>query len=356
MSREPTPSFPKSLLDHHRKELSPVLDRWQKDGQVPPTLLLTGVEGGGTEEFAKHLVQWIFCEKSGFNENAILNQEENSLDLFAAAPEAAPLKPAGQNLLTEPCLQCTSCKRFSQNQVLDFFVISPEESETGKSSSLKIDQLDFIRNQLGFGPKEAPFKVFLIHRADRMTSQAANSLLKILEEPPSRWVFIMTTSDPSLLLPTIISRCQVLRLKPIHPLALEAILVEEGLPSERLRAALDEGAQSYGQSIRWAQDSLWEMRTKVRNFVAQPEKSFSDLLDWASGKHESFIELLDTLDHYGSQILKGAKAPREDLEDKEHLLRLLEKNFETRVRLSAPVNRKLLAQDLLAQWSNANRG
>ena len=74
------------------------------------------------------------------------------------------------------------------------------DSEEGVTSTgaLKIDQFRRLKETAGYGAHEGSHRVILIPNADRMTTQAANSVLKILEEPPRGWVFILTASDPTL--------------------------------------------------------------------------------------------------------------------------------------------------------------
>ena len=109
------------------------------------------------------------------------------------------------------------CQRALKGSWVDFTEIRPEDEEEGRPGSLKIDQFRKLKESQGFGAHEGGYRIFLIPDADRMTPQAANSVLKILEEPPKGWIFFLTASDPTLVLPTVLSRCQSLKLRPFDP-------------------------------------------------------------------------------------------------------------------------------------------
>ncbi len=101
----------------------------------------------------------------------------------------------------ESCNSCFSCKKIENNTSTDFNIISPV------NSVIKISAIRELKNNIYFQPLENKKKVYIIDDADKMTLEASNSLLKILEEPPDYAVLILITSVPDLILPSIISRC-----------------------------------------------------------------------------------------------------------------------------------------------------
>jgi DNA polymerase-3 subunit delta' len=121
------------------------------------------------------------------------------------------------------------------------YVRRPSLSDPSKTSNKQVMyHLHRIEDDLlrptQFRPVEGAYKVFLITDAELMNQRAANAFLKVLEEPPAQTVFVLTTSRPEQLLPTIASRCQRLRFDPLVPEAIEAALTD--------REAIDEGAAS----------------------------------------------------------------------------------------------------------------
>lgn len=131
--------------------------------------------------------------------------------LFAQA-----LNCTGKN--NPPCGECLSCRKTKNGSHPDLFCLVPG------GPSLKIEQIREIKESLYYFPVEGRKKICLIYEADRLTLPAANSLLKILEEPPEDLVFILLSSRPWSLPPTVLSRCFHFSLKPLEEREIELIL------------------------------------------------------------------------------------------------------------------------------------
>ncbi len=109
----------------------------------------------------------------------------------------------------KPCGSCSSCIRTKNGNHPNLEIVKP------MGQSIKIRQIRSIINEVAKKPFEGGYKVVIIENAEKMTHDAQDAFLKTLEEPPDDTVFILLAENYSLLLPTIISRCQVHRLKPI---------------------------------------------------------------------------------------------------------------------------------------------
>ena len=118
-----------------------------------------------------------------------------------------------------PCGQCHSCQRILEGKHADVTPIGLDSK-----TEIGIDDIRGLQRLANLPPYEGKCKVFIIDDAEYLSTEAANSLLKILEEPPPRVVWILSAAEERRLLPTIISRCQRLELKPV--------------PSERIQEAL----------------------------------------------------------------------------------------------------------------------
>ena len=103
-----------------------------------------------------------------------------------------------------PCGVCPSCKQFESGNHPDFIRIEPDKS-------ISVDVIRDVIARLGVKPYEGGRHVAVIRQADKMTPQAQNALLKTLETPPGEDVFFLVASNMTALLPTIISRCRVVR-------------------------------------------------------------------------------------------------------------------------------------------------
>lgn len=119
-----------------------------------------------------------------------------------------------------PCGQCNSCQRILEGKHSD--VISTGlESKT----EIGIDEIRELQRLANLPPYEGKYKVFIIDGAEHLSTEAANSLLKILEEPPHKLIWLLLVADESRLLPTVISRCQHLELQPIPSKQIQALLI-----------------------------------------------------------------------------------------------------------------------------------
>ena len=108
----------------------------------------------------------------------------------------------------DPCDECISCRKINDSNHPDVVIVRPE------GARIKIDQVRSLQRQGSYRAMEGNRKLYIIAEAEKMTAEAANSLLKTLEEPPGAMVLILLTSAYSALLPTIRSRCQSLKFTP----------------------------------------------------------------------------------------------------------------------------------------------
>ncbi|MFH1783617.1 MAG: DNA polymerase III subunit delta' [bacterium] len=124
------------------------------------------------------------------------------------------------------CGKCSSCRKLSGGNHPDIHVISPEKK------AVSIAQIRMVQHDANLRPLEGAVKTYIIEDAHMMTTEAMNCLLKILEEPPSSVVFILLTSNPAGLLPTITSRCQSVRFSALKREQIRDFLVKGGFSSD----------------------------------------------------------------------------------------------------------------------------
>ena len=122
----------------------------------------------------------------------------------------------------EPCMKCSSCRKALSKNHPDIISVVHE-----KPGSIGIDEIRAqLINDVGIKPYESPYKIYIVNEADKLTLQAQNALLKTIEEPPSYAVILLLADNPDALLPTIISRCVVLSLKPVGDKLVKDYLME----------------------------------------------------------------------------------------------------------------------------------
>ena len=123
----------------------------------------------------------------------------------------------------EPCLQCRTCQQIERMQHPDLTVVQAE----WRGGTLKVEQVRDLQHILSLTPYEARYRIALLLRFEEAHPSAANALLKTLEEPAPQVILLLTAESAESLLPTIVSRCEVLRLRPL-PLQ----TVQDGLSSQ----------------------------------------------------------------------------------------------------------------------------
>ncbi len=150
----------------------------------------------------------------------------------------------------EPCNKCTSCLEITENRSMDII-------EIDAASHRGIDEIRELREGARFGPTKSKYKVFILDEAHQLTSGAENALLKILEEAPSHVIFVLATTEPQKMNPTIISRCQRFDFRkitvPEMVKRLEKVVKKEEVSVEKevleMIAAVSSGSLRDGESL-----------------------------------------------------------------------------------------------------------
>lgn len=198
------------------------------------------------------------------------------------------------------CGRCTSCRQIMGGNFPDFEYIEPD------GQKIKIDQIRALNQALAYKPAYGRFRVTLIHQAETMTREGANAFLKTLEEPPARNILILCVAEPLDLLPTILSRCQKVRFRPIpSPIIAQWIDTHYDVPHDSaVLAGICEGSLGRAQSI--IETDYLEMRNEALLRLSQlqgrsPLESLSMALEWLKNlnKKEIHIRVKETMTLFG---------------------------------------------------------
>src|SRR4029450_7878508 len=197
-----------------------VLKRMLVADRLPGAMLFTGEEGIGKKLFALEIARALNC-RTPKNEEA--------------------------------CGVCSSCVRIrklnypTRDDVDEWTqIIWTDHPDVGlvvaPKRVLRVEQMRQIEREANFRPFEGKARIFIIDEAEKLNDASANALLKVLEEPPSTSHLILITSRPAMLLPTILSRCQMIRFSPLAPAEIENYLTtnklsESSTAKVRARAA-----------------------------------------------------------------------------------------------------------------------
>ena len=247
-----------------------ILERALGTGRVHHAYLFSGLEGVG-----KALTAHTF--------SAVVN---------------CTVRPKGE--FRDACGECSSCRKIAQVQHPDFMVIEPD------GTRIKIDQIRDVQKASNRAPHEARYRMVIIDDAHTMTEQAANALLKTLEEPATRMRLILVTNQPHQLLDTIISRCQILRfgaldtddvVEVLDQLTSQSDTFEEPVDPGLLEIAAGYGEGSVGRSLDVLESGMLEAREDlIDRAMSLPDKRPVPLLDLAEELSKSRDELVQKLD------------------------------------------------------------
>jgi DNA polymerase III subunit delta' len=227
-------------LSGHRR-LFGLLGRALRSDSLPPSLIFAGPEGVGKREAALALALAVNC----------LDPVDD--------PEMG----------RDGCGECASCRRISRQTFPDVVTIRPEEG-----ASIKIDQIREVVGQTAYRPFEGKSRVVIIDNADQMGDDAQNALLKTLEEPPARNVFVLVTARPATLLVTIRSRCCQLRFGPLAPQDLvAALMAHHGMEEHEARAAAALSGGSMARALAAGGHELAEARAVAAGVLLEADQA-----------------------------------------------------------------------------------
>jgi DNA polymerase-3 subunit delta' len=205
------------------RQLLELIARAAARGTLPPSLIFAGPEGVGKRMASVALAQFFNCP----------NRTED-----------------------DSCGTCPSCARIARRVHADVLLIEP-----GETGAIKIDQVRDAIERTAYRPFEGRRRVVIVDGAEAMNVEAQNALLKTLEEPPATSTFVLVTSKPDVLLPTVRSRCQRLRFGRLSPADVAAVLMREHdfAPTDAHAAAsLSDG--SIGAAIEGGTEEFVEAR------------------------------------------------------------------------------------------------
>lgn len=222
-----------NVFDLHEKPWNSLQGR---RGRLPHALLIDGQKGLGKFELAEHFAASLLCE----------------------SPQAAEKGRA--------CGTCLACRWLGQGNHPDFRLLQPEaltdavDTEEGKkkgSQQITIDQVRALDDFLMVGTHRGGLRIIVVNPAEAMNRSTANSLLKTLEEPTPNTLFILVSSEPARLLPTIRSRCQRVPVPIPAPERAARVLTEAGVANAEQWLALAGGAPGLALALSRDGQGAW---------------------------------------------------------------------------------------------------
>src|SRR5699024_2273084 len=322
-----------SSLEKAQHIASKILMNSIKKDRLAHAYLIQGLRGTGKTEIATLLTQTIFC------------------------PEKKDL---------EPCGTCHVCKRVSSRNHPDVHWIEKD------GQSIKNEQIDYLRKEFSYSSLESTRKIYIIEDAQAMTNQAANRLLKFLEEPLIETMAILLTDNIQGMIPTIRSRCQIIDLKPLDTNLLQKEMMNADLSEEQSKIMsaitynIDEAIEltedeKYQEIITLSKGMIKAIVTDYDNrFIYLHQNWLKEITDrkdteyWLDlillgfidiaymqiGKEESLVFFNST-----DQILKDSL----EIFSKKRLLQIMNALLKTKQKLKQNVNPTLLMEQFVLQ-------
>ena len=304
----------------YNKRAQETLAAFVNGGRFPHALLLEGPEGSGRRTFAREIAAALFCR--------------------------------GEH---KPCGSCNQCRKVLERNHPDVEYYGGD----GSRRSFHIDTIRQLRQNAWLLPGEAPCRVCVLCGAENMTDQAQNALLKILEEPPEHTVFILTAENRAMLLPTILSRVQTIRLEPLTPVEILPVLRERcpDQPVEKLEWAA-ETADTIGQALALLADESLQKHAQLAQRMLEllcngSEYDLLTAVEPVSRKREDLLEVCTQLRQLLTAELTRAASGGESRFSTRRITRMLEALDDLLPRVQQNGNTLLLSTLLALRLSQA---
>jgi len=257
-----------------------ILQKSLQKNRMPNSILLFGPEGVGKKETA-----------------LVLSKALNCLELKDDA-----------------CEKCRNCSAINSGNFPDVFpdirvVWDKPPKKEKKTDAISIDNIKGLKQLAYLKPMVGKKRVFIIDQAEKMTPDASNALLKVLEEPPPGSHIILTSNNLNLILPTVLSRCQVLTFAPISQEDIQKLLVEKGFDSDKARimSCVVRGNLRQALTLEWDEVQAKREKTWVLFHSLITKKGAESLLeDFASarkGVRDELEEILKILSSFFRDII-----------------------------------------------------
>jgi DNA polymerase-3 subunit delta' len=247
------------ILGH--EEIKENLRKAIQNNRISHAYILSGERGMGKKTIARAFAMTLLCERSS----------------------------------VEPCMECHSCRQFLSDNHPDVIWVTHE-----KPATIGVDDIRTqINETIGIRPYESKFKIYLVDEAEKMTVQAQNALLKTIEEPPAYAILMLLTTNQELFLPTILSRCVKLKLKPLTDDTVIRYLTEKkGVPVEdaHIDAAFARG--NLGKAVELSgSEEFPAFRAEMFHLLSQMHSmDTAEMLDWIAKLVKDCPDLNQVLD------------------------------------------------------------
>lgn len=300
-------------------------------GKVSHAYILAGESGMGRKSLANAFAMTLLCEKGK----------------------------------SEPCMECHACRQTLSSNHPDLIYVRHE-----KPASIGVDDIrEQVNDTIMIKPYSSYYKIYIIDEAEKMTVQAQNALLKTIEEPPSYAVIILLTTNQDAFLPTILSRCVQLKLKPLSDAVVKGYLINKmQIPEDKAEVYSAFSRGNLGKAIHLASAQEFQMMYQEVLHLLRHVKTaeITELLEYVRRFKDDDLDIYECLDFMqvwyrdvlmfkvtkdiNLLIFKDEYNMINQISEKsgyDGLERILEAIDKARVRLQANVNKELTMELML---------
>lgn len=272
------------MIIGHQKQLN-YLKRMAESGKIPHALLFSGQKKLGKKTIASEFIFWLF--------------EEPGVPKILGHPDF---------ILIEPQEKHPEAERSSLRG-------SPAPSSALVRGQIQINQIRDLSWRLSLKPIKAKLKAVIIDEAHSMTPEAQNCFLKTLEEPKGNTLLILITEKPNFLLPTIVSRCQIIKFYPVKKDEIERYLKnQEGLSKEEIEEILEiaQGRPGRAVELAFAKEKFEFYKKRTKELAKIFNSNLSSRFQYAKeiSTKENLQEILEIwLNYFRNIFIKNCSTP-----------------------------------------------
>ena len=301
----------KNIIGH--AEIISQLKKNSVERKIPHAIIFSGAEGIGKRKIAEIFAASLLCE--------------NLVD-------------------GEPCGVCPNCKLMAGKSHPDFYVVEPEATKTTRN--IKIGQIRALQSQVALKPVQAERRVVIIDGAEFMKKEAANCLLKTLEEPPGATIFILITANRAGLLMTIRSRCMTINFERLTAEEIKTELLRREIDSAEKISIISGG--SLGRALKLAESGGYEMRGTALDLIERIcRKDFSNediftkgaqISEWTREDFADFVTYIQKIlrDIF---LLEQSELYNPDFKERLSEIKISEEKISEMLKISTDVYKKL---------------
>ncbi len=249
---EPIPVITPDAAVHYGQKAYRFLAGILEKESIPHAILFTGIEGAGKRSAALSFAMACNCvsQDNPATDSGLRDSENRSLPV--------------SDSFVRPCGVCKPCRKIKTGNHPDIHIVEPS------GRYIRIDRIRDLLSSLDMRPYEAMRRFVIITNVQHMNAEAANSFLKMLEEPPERTFLILTAGQKSDLLPTIVSRCQHFHFNPIPNDCIEKMLIDTNRASgEKAKAISLAAGGAFSRAFELSDAGAFLKQTVRRDWLVE---------------------------------------------------------------------------------------